>query len=597
MTDVSKNSNQTNSDPDAMHARLIELERALRERDARLQRLTSQSLDLLDELTATRLKAADRGRLQERVEDLTQRVRHAGRVVVGRAPLQPSEVEIVVWALPGEGQNETTIGEAVRKASKVAGEVPVRGLWGEDSNPVAFASAAGPRNELQIADHPTPGIAWNNAMAASTAPVVVFLEASTTLLALDRGGLAALVDRAIASGAIRIETDRTKAKDRATSIGLTVSKRFRTKPATYDSEPLGKKAVRDASQPTGPELQVIEAVDPRAFALRRDAWIDVGPFDGDLHGLTALLDWTERANARGMRHVALPATRTSAPAWEELREITDTDRLVVLSRYRPTEVGGALGRADVLWELSRAGLRDRLRAIWSHLPTSETGDIGVDTLIEQSVQVIESTLPADRMLTMLGRLSKSFGGMLEEEIAVDDDVDPRTVAEQRLEHLGQLMTHLQDVGQAAREEKHAARREVDGIMAMLGARESELGHLKNHVGALEEDIAGRVTHMVAVEDHRLELVAKIEGLEARVDEVGVKLGETLLDNERLDARCHSLQRDVERQEARLQVEQAANKGLVEQLAALIQEVGKRRVFPRSLTPEERSILRDRGIEP
>jgi predicted nucleic acid-binding Zn-ribbon protein len=159
----------------------IDLARDLADRERQLRDLTEQALGFLEELAESRRLNAKREELVVRIGDLEraladarQRLLHAGGCVVGAPERGATQVPLAVafWG------NETFTDAAA--CSAFCSQVPV--LW---VGPPASVPAKGPAGKLQVVVHRdtfTEAQCWNLAMASTTAECVLLLGPGARLL-------------------------------------------------------------------------------------------------------------------------------------------------------------------------------------------------------------------------------------------------------------------------------------------------------------------------------------------------------------------------------------------------------------------------------
>lgn len=307
-----------------------ELEALLADRERRLRELTDQTLGLLDQLTEARERTeGGRQELERRIASLEQqltsaerRVRRSGRRTLRpEADAAPGDVEFVCW---GSWQ-----AEALAEVAETVAPAPVRWLVGDaPTQPVENV-------EAHVAPTPTAAHAFNEAVAASEAAWIVLLAAG----------------QVPASGSLDLPDDESLA---LASVAHESAEGRRGSLAELDAT-LAFRAV-DAAEPGA----AVDFALPEAFALRRRACREVGTFDEGIRGPLALMEWTLRAREAGLT-VVQAALQVHGPQLED--RDGDRDRLVVLARHRPDQLGSALGRCPLLWRLPAPELGDFVRGL------------------------------------------------------------------------------------------------------------------------------------------------------------------------------------------------------------------------------------------
>ena len=159
-------------------------------------------------------------------------------------------------------------------------------------------------------------------------------------------------------------------------------------------------------EPGASEIPELDAVAPEAFFLQRGNASRVGPFDEDMQGSLALLEYCLRAKARGYLVVGLPESMVDLSAQPGRGLESGADKIVLLARHRPGEALRALVADQSVWERPEAELRAFVHAVLSRLPNVAGAGVGVlaDELIGLrqnvlSIPVVASlTHPIERVL-------------------------------------------------------------------------------------------------------------------------------------------------------------------------------------------------------
>ena len=616
-----------------------ELRAALADRERQLRDLTEQSLDLLDRLAEAQRHEADHrvmaGRADElarQLDDARRRIRTAGGAVLrGGTDETAGAVEIVLWGGDEASVRArlTTLGDADTDpgATRVSwvGHASTMPTWAGDDDRVQWLADDEAR---------TPAQCWNLAMAATQADLVLFLGPTARLAgAPDIPAIADDPSVALAQP--------TCVRGDATYLGR------RDHRDLTALEPIVVDAA--AAGPTD-----IPFADPAAFVVRRRAFETVGMFDEGLLSDLALADYALRAQARGFRTLGLPTAPVemaapSPPDDGTRHRHAARDRLLLLASHRPEALGSALAEEETLWQLEPGAAVPFVTDLFARLPDGAQAEATIAAILGSVVasaapankvlaalhellatQVRVWTAPpvpeaADELAALLIRVDAAPPGSIDEALAALDAVlaferrwmpqltgDLIEAARQHAEvatHREQIarqlegaraevrlhLEGLQLVAQAIdmvghvepariRERLIDLRRDAEHLASLLAAAGApspsalieELHEIRVQLASGRDAIADRDRDLVA---HRRELAERDRELAER-------------DRELVERDRELTERDRE-----LAAKNAALAALTNRLAersrwiaALLAEVGKRRLLPRKLLDHERAFL-------
>ncbi|MBI4879420.1 MAG: hypothetical protein HY812_07130 [Planctomycetes bacterium] len=353
------------------------------DREQELRDLTRQSLDLLEQLAEARGRVAalldERREAEERCARLAEMLADAGRRVRATrgvrslcgAPAAGASLHLVFWS-EGPGADEARL----RDGLLAAGDYPVLVLAGREAQ-VEQGSGSGAALVLEPGGR-SPAELWNTGMAATDAPLVLFLgpSASVARSAANLSLLARLEDEAVALGQPLLE-----AQGGVDTLGLVDT---------------GDLVLERAPWPPA-GASPLEFVAPEAFVVRRAAYLRIGPFDEALRGEIALAEYCLRAQSHDFQLHGVPGVRVvlaperGAPQAEDARA---RDRLIALASHRPGAALAALASCGLLERLAPEEAADLTRSILERLPGAGQWRQGIDVLAAEAASLAGRALPA-----------------------------------------------------------------------------------------------------------------------------------------------------------------------------------------------------------
>ncbi len=345
--------------------------------DRRLAELTNQSVELLEQLADSRqaLAAAQKEqslwqhryhRLHEVLDDARRRVRsnRSQNLLLPEGNARLQDVEIVLWSPASSAKGWQNIS---------TGDLPVTLLM--PSTAKESADWQGARLRVQKADEVFPAQLWNLGMASSNAPHVLFLAAGCKIPSAEK-----LADIP-AYAADEVALAQPALQDAAGNLSLGLQ------------EQQDLQMARMAMAASGKTLPQLDFVAPEAFLLSRAAYEELGPFDENLRGTAALLEYCLRAQSNEHHLIGLPDLQIQCePLLDLSTENSESDRMVVLAQHRPGEVALAMSRCQSFWDLSPSELRQWLGTVYQRLPNAAQWPEAVEVLVQESVAIAAHTL-------------------------------------------------------------------------------------------------------------------------------------------------------------------------------------------------------------
>lgn len=474
--------------------------------------LAAEILRLLERLAEARRRAGDlEDRLREseegrralgaRLEEARGLVRRS-RALGPLGPLGPgAAVEVVVVGAAG-GALARTLHEAGVAATLV-------------TRPDAQTDEDVPRRIEARRDHPAH--LWNVALQAAEAPAVLLLEGSAVCrLRWPEGGFTFPEDERLAGGVVAVEGEE------GSTAGFRVAEDL---------------SVRASESGTGEEGVVVP--DPRAFLVRRAAYDRIGPFDEDLFGPMALVDWALRVADLGFAFAPVEdvaALASAPPGWDSGGPDAGwAERLLVAAERRPRALAPLFQRATRLEEWDGARRAAFLSSLARRLGERAGEEARFRFLLELASSWSAETVDAPSIESRLAAIEEILGGL---GVLPPDDATFPTRAQQVLhrldripgalealkrrkgdaeEALASLRRSLDEQRRSFEEQVSTLREELDRMRADRDAHAERGRRAEEAAAALHEEV-GRVRERVrALEEERLRLRAEVERLDALVE--------------------------------------------------------------------------------
>lgn len=437
--------------------------------------------------------------LEAALADVRQRLRNGSRAILAAGAATDSSksgFDLALWGFGAEPEAD------LDAAIACVGGLPATVMMGHQHRAESFAGA--PRNRWSVLESSCarPAHYWNQAMAATTQDVVVFLAAGLEVGAEDVRRLA----EAARCDGVATSCPRVIRGD-GTSMGYSEQGILEIRAAPFSSD------VASA---------LVPFASPEVFAIARKAYEAVGPFDQDLTTGLALAEWTMRAASQSLRVVGVASA--------DAREVTprpaapvanaESDRLVVLARHRPHQFMVAALASEALWQGDADAVATTLRAAIQRLPGAHEFPAAVDILVHQaqcvasykrvSMAVRQRAVALCNELQLPADLAASDAAL---PSLVDRAVSSVVVLRQQSASAARA---VQDAEQARRDleqatSRHAAiERELkDGMLARsstIDALRHELLERERAIGSLKEDLGRRVGEsqrlVEQLEEHR-----------------------------------------------------------------------------------------------
>lgn len=480
--------------------------------DPRLAELTEQALHLLEELAEARLRAASLPELEARCRQLEERLaetrRHvrSTRTVRLAAPHSARagqhELDVYLWTPVGVTKEDRD--RWLLRLETALARRPATLLCRADERPTPETLARLPSLRVLDCDGKCSAQLWNLGVASGGAPLVLFLACGahpTTALTADE--YAAALDESVV-----LAQPVLTVKGQSPSLGLREERGLVLRP-----EPM------PASGTSPVEVPELAAVAPEVFFVQRETASHVGPFDEDMQGNLALLEFALRGKALGYLVVGLPRARVDLPFAPGRGLGGPTDRIVLLARHRPGEALRALVAEPLVWERPEPELKAFLRAVLQRLPNVAGEGVGVlaDELAGLRQGVVAVPVLAAHAQALERVLNDALG------IAVPagrGPVDLRVALEQAVDKARRLAALDDEHGREAELAKGRLGRveqEAAAQKTRAEAAASELGEARRALQAREGELAAalaradRLAHEVTVAQAGLrELVANAD---------------------------------------------------------------------------------------
>lgn len=313
-----------------------QLERLLADRDRRITELTDQLLGVLDQLTASRKEAKGRRETQQLLHDAQRRLQRAGRTELDLSGAPASQCEVVCWQAAG---TEAWTAEQMASLAGSTGGASI--VWvgpaKDRPTPVRPATTDGVRIHAG-ADCRTLVEAWNEAMAATTAPWVWLLAPGSSLSQSDLAALAPADADPLAALTPKVTLARRNGET-STHCGST--------------DPDGNLRFAPGKPDASGHLP---SVTPEVFAVRRAAFEVLGTFDRELRGGMAAADWCLRAGYEGFQVAAHPGVEAKAAPLPTGQD--DRDHALMMTRHRREQCAAALRGHPAWTALSGPALKE-----------------------------------------------------------------------------------------------------------------------------------------------------------------------------------------------------------------------------------------------
>ncbi len=571
----------------------------IRDREERLGELTDQSLDILDRLAEARghvqeletaLVDRDAANVQLRglLEDTRRRVRSTrsadGATGAYRSAPGAARVEVVLWP---------TSADLVHAwIDRAAAHVPI-----EDLAVLCPGASRPAEGRAYESDQRWPAHLWNLGMAVTEAPYVLFLAEGVApredLSDVDLGGLN---DESVVLGQPVLQP---KTGERTAGLSETHHLHLERRPL-------------DGSDATSR----LEFASPEAFVLRREAYERLGPFDEDLRGVDALVEYALRARALDFRIVECRGLAVTLAADVDLlgpKARLERDRLIVLAQHRPDSLGEAIARSEPFFSLASGELAELLRALFRRLSGRQPGAEAIELLVRSGVdlarQAVDGRMLDERLEVLehtIERMRSIEGDEPRGRDAVDLENRARTLSAEepgpRLERI-ELLLQAQARDKARMVERlHAMRVRLKEITEEA-SRALDLDHQNalNRAIAADQRANVAVAELTAMRERAFGLHEQVADARARLRDVERAKNEEIhrihgRHQEQLDAIAAAIggERGLAPDElvARAALVMSVLRDRERWLENLIDEMGSR-VLPRRLRPDERSFLAER----
>lgn len=465
----------------------------LADRDRQLAELTEHSLRILDELAVARQQPASQAALQQRVAalegalaDARARMRTGSRALLapGVQDAGAATFDVVLWGFGAEPTKQVagSTAELAFEATTV--------LMGRQHRAESFVEAARAGWTVLESSCARPAHYWNEAMAATTRDVVVFLVAGTAMAAED---VRRLAEAARCVGVAASSPMLTCGGD--STMGRSEQGILEIRPMPFSAE------VASALRPFA---------SPEAFALSRAVFEAVGPFDQDLSTEVALAEWVMRAAGQSLRVVGVAdaKARATAPLVAESAAVAESDRLTVLARHRPHQLMVAALASEALWQADADSVGTTLRAVMQRLPRAQEFKAAIDILVHQAQTVASYKRIAPVMRERIAALCSEL--QLPPDALSTDSAWPSLI--ERATSVIASMRQQASSAESARQDAERARRERDASAERFAAAERELKD-------------GMLARSGTIDSLRNELLERERAIASLRQEVGHRQGE------------------------------------------------------------------------
>lgn len=481
-----------------------ELRRRLSTRERQLAELTEHSLRILDELAVARQQPANQSAMKQRIAaleaalaDVRQRLRNGSRAILATSPEGPSlqsESDIVAWGFRHD------VAEDLETAIAGLGQLQATVLMGQNHRAESFIAAAKHGWTVLESSCLRPSHYWNQAMAATTKDVVVFVAAG---IRIDGASIVRLVEAARCGG-----------------VAVSCPKVLRSGRPFLGRSEQGILEVRAMPLSENGMSGVVPFASPEAFALSREAFESVGPFDQDLGTELALAEWTIRATTLSLRVVGVASAEANVDsrAQDVPVALAESDRLVTLARHRPHQLMAAALASEALWSGDSDSLAATIRAALQRLPRANEFPGAIEVLVHQaqtlaSYQRVVPTL-RDRVAALCREL-KIPSDPASAVVALPSLVERATSMIGALRQQAETAVQaIQEAEAAKREHQQAVARHVaierelkDGMLARSGtidALRNELLERERAIASLRQDLGHRKGESQRFVDHLAE---------------------------------------------------------------------------------------------
>mgnify|MGYP003338117755 CR=1 FL=1 len=235
------------------------------------------------------------------------------------------------------------------------------------SDPSLFVRGHDAGYSVLVAHEDTPAACWNQAFACSQTDALVFLHmgAAPSGECVAHLAAAALADAvALATPAILGPTSRT--------LGLVDRGQLSLAPNPSEERRL---------------VQTVEFGSPIAFAMARAAYHAVGTFDEAIRTGMALVDWTLRSRAHGLRCVGSSSATASIHPAIPSKELDrcDADHWLLLARHRPEHLAVAVLKSPSVFRMPAEQLATTLRDVFLRLPQAAEFPAAAQMLAQQAL--------------------------------------------------------------------------------------------------------------------------------------------------------------------------------------------------------------------
>ena len=577
--------------------------------DPRLAELTEQALHLLDELAEARLKAASLTEVEARCRELEERLaetrRHvrAARTVRLAGPhvqaTRTKEVDVYLWVPHGVKREER---ERWLQQLEVFLKIqPATLLCRPDDRPAPEVTGGLEGLRLFDCEATHPAQIWNLGIASGDAPLAMFLSCG----AVPRSDLSSAELSAALDESVALAQPLVTVKGQTPSLGLREERGLMMRPAP---PPQNLQEI--------PEL---DAVAPEAFVVQREAASRIGPFDEDIQGNLALVEYCLRTKGRGYLIVGLAQAKVDLPVAPGRGIDSSADRIVLLARHRPGDALRTLVSESSVWDRPEAELKAFARAVLVRLPNVPPDVVGV--LVDEIVGLRQQVVPSAQLAVLVQPIDRVLNDALGiANLTQRGQVDPKALLAQALEKARRLATSTDELDRELALEKSMHKRAEQEAQAQRGRAEvagAEVERLRGEARGLateservraerdlaRQELAARHVDLGATRG-RLDATAaelgkeqeSLRALIASADRAAEVARSSLAEHE---ARNAQLERDVRAEQEQLRATRASFESTRALLAErehwiviLLEELSQRgmKLRARKLSPEEERFL-------